>query len=207
MNQADTKNLLKSKLGFTDDAIKKLVIFHDFLLEWNNKYNLISKSTEKDIWNRHILDSAQLIKYIYNFRSASISDLGSGAGLPGLILAIYFENKPFHVKLFEKSPVKRQFLRKISKKLKLKVNIYENVYLENVSSDIIVCRAFKKLEEIIKISREIIKKSHYLIVLKGKNAQAEINNLSLSKNYSYKLKNSMTDKDSKIILFRVKKDD
>ena len=205
MNQVETKNLLKSKLGFTDDAIKKLVIFHDFLLEWNNKYNLISKSTEKDIWNRHILDSAQLIKYIYNFRSASISDLGSGAGLPGLILAIYFENKPFHVKLFEKSPIKRQFLVKISKKLKLKVNIYENVYLENVSSDIIVCRAFKKLEEIIKISREIIKKSHYLIVLKGKNAQAEINNLSLSKNYSYKLKNSMTDKDSKIILFRVKK--
>ena len=205
MNQVDIKNLLKSKLGFTDDAIKKLVIYHDSLLEWNNKYNLISKSTEKDIWNRHILDSAQLIKYIYNFRSASISDLGSGAGLPGLILAIYFENKPFHVKLFEKSPVKRQFLVKISKKLKLKVNIYENVYLENVSSDIIVCRAFKKLEEIIKISREIIKKPHYLIVLKGKNAQAEINNLSLSKHYSYKLKSSLTDKDSKIILLQVKK--
>jgi len=205
MNQVDTKNLLKSNLGFTDDAIKKLGIFHDFLLKWNNKYNLISKRTEKDIWNRHILDSAQLIKYIDNFSSASISDLGSGAGLPGLILAIYFENKPFHVKLFEKSPVKRQFLREISKKLKLKVNIYENVYLDNVSSDIIVCRAFKKLEEIIKISREIIKKSHYLIVLKGKNAQAEINNLSLSKNYSYKLKSSMTDKDSKIILLQVKK--
>ena len=205
MSRIDTKNLLKSKLGFTDDAIKKLDIFHDFLLEWNKKYNLISKSTEKDIWNRHILDSAQLIKYIDNFRSASISDLGSGAGLPGLILAIYLENKPFHVKLFEKSTVKRQFLRKISKKLKLKVDIYENVYLENVSSDIIVCRAFKKLEEIIKISREIIKKPHYLIVLKGKNAQAEINNLSLSKHYSYKLKSSLTDKDSKIILLQVKK--
>ena len=205
MSRVDTKNLLKSRLGFTDNAIKKLDIFHDFLLEWNKKYNLISKSTEKDIWNRHILDSAQLIKYIDNFRSASISDLGSGAGLPGLILAIYLENKPFHVKLFEKSPVKRQFLRKISKKLKLKVDIYENVYLENVSSDIIVCRAFKKLEEIIKISREIIKKPHYLIVLKGKNAQAEINNLSLSKHYSYKLKSSLTDKDSKIILLQVKK--
>ena len=205
MNQVDVINLLKFELGFTDDAVQKLVFFHDYLLKWNKKYNLISKSTENDIWNRHILDSAQLIKYIDNFRSSSISDLGSGAGLPGLILAIYFENKPFHVKLFEKSPVKREFLGKIIKKLNLKVNIYDNVYLEKISSDIIVCRAFKKLDEIIRISREIIKKSHYLIILKGKNAQAEIKSLSLSKNYSYKLKNSMTDKESKIILFEVKK--
>ena len=81
----------------------------------------------------------------------------------------------------------------------------DNVYLSDVSADIIVCRAFKKLKEIIKISREIVKKPHKIIILKGKDAQDEINSLSMDQNYSYKLKKSMTDVKSKIIIFEVKK--
>ena len=145
-----------------------------------------------------------MVKFIEK-KNASISDFGSGAGLPGLILAIYLENKGFHVKLVEKSPIKRSFLEEISKKLKLKVQILDNVYSSDVSADIIVCRAFKKLREIIKISREIVKKPHEIIILKGKDAQDEINNLSMDQNYSYRLKNSMTDIKSKIIIFQVKK--
>ena len=204
MRQAEAIKILKSKLGFSDKAIKKLIIFHNYLLKWNRRYNLISKSTEGQIWVRHIVDSAQLVKFIEK-KNASISDFGSGAGLPGLILAIYLENKGFHVKLVEKSPIKRSFLEEISKKLKLKVQILDNVYSSDVSADIIVCRAFKKLGEIIKISREIVKKPHEIIILKGKDAQDEINNLSMDQNYSYKLKNSMTDIKSKIIIFQVKK--
>ena len=204
MKQAEAIKILKLKLGFSDNAIKKLIIFHNYLLKCNSRYNLISKSTEEQIWARHIVDSAQLVKFIEK-KNASISDFGSGAGLPGLILAIYLENKGFHVKLVEKSPIKRSFLEEISKKLKLKVQILDNVYSSDVSADIIVCRAFKKLEEIIKISREIIKKPHDLIILKGKDAQDEINNLSLDQNYSYKLENSMTDRKSKIIVFKAKK--
>ena len=204
MRQAEAIKILKSKLGFSDKAIKKLIIFHNYLLKWNRRYNLISKSTEGQIWVRHIVDSAQLVKFIEK-KNASISDFGSGAGFPGLILALYFENKGFHVKLVEKSPIKRTFLEEISKKLKLKVQILDNVYLSDVSADIIVCRAFKKLGEIIKISREIVKKPHEIIILKGKDAQDEINNLSMDQNYSYKLKNSMTDIKSKIIIFQVKK--
>ena len=204
MRQAEAIKILKSKLGFSDKAIKKLIIFHNYLLKWNRRYNLISKSTEGQIWVRHIVDSAQLVKFIEK-KNASISDFGSGAGFPGLILAIYFENKGFHVKLVEKSPIKRTFLEEISKKLKLKVQILDNVYLSDVSADIIVCRAFKKLGEIIKISREIVKKPHEIIILKGKDAQDEINNLSMDQNYSYRLKNSMTDIKSKIIIFQVKK--
>ena len=204
MKQSEAIKILKSKLGFSDKSIKKLIIFHNYLLKWNSRYNLISKSTEDQIWSRHIIDSAQLVKFIEK-KNASISDFGSGAGFPGLILAIQLENKGFHVKLVEKSSIKRTFLREISNKLSLKVKILENVYSSDVSADVIVCRAFKKLKEIIKISREIIKKPHNLIILKGKDAQDEINNLSLDQNYSYKLENSMTDRKSKIIVFKAKK--
>ena len=205
MNRAEVINVLKNELNFTNKAIKKLINFHDFLIERNIKYNLISKSSEKEVWSRHILDSAQLVKFINIKKACSITDLGSGAGFPGMVLAIFFENTKFHVKLVEKSPVKRDFLEKTLKKLSLEVAIVDNAYKKEASSDVIVCRAFKKLPEIIKISREIMIKPHKIIILKGKDAQAEINTLSLEKNYRYSLKNSMTDEKSKIIVFEVKK--
>ena len=135
----------------------------------------------------------------------NLVDFGSGAGFPGLIIGIYAENLSFHVKLYEKSKVKRDFLISVKKNFKLKnLSIKNNVYEEPISTDVIVCRAFKKLNEILMISREIVKKPHKLIVLKGKNAQSEINNVSLESNYSYKMEKSITDDDSKIIIVEVK---
>ena len=125
MKEIEIIESLQNKLGFTNKAIKKLTVFHDYLLNWNKKYNLISKNTENHVWSRHILDSAQLVRFIKDFRSASISDLGSGAGFPGIVLAIFYEDNPFHVKLVEKSPIKRIFLEQITSKLALNVqNLY-----------------------------------------------------------------------------------
>ena len=205
MNELKVIEILRNELGFSDSSIKKLKKFHNYLLEYNKRYNLISKNTEKSIWIRHILDSAQIIKLIDESKEHNIVDFGSGAGFPGLIIGIYNENVRFHVKLYEKSPVKRAFLSNIKKKLDIKnLDIENDVYEKKIVADVIVCRAFKKLEEILKISREIVKKPHKLIILKGKNAQSEINNVSLGSNYSYKIVKSITDHDSKIIIVDVK---
>jgi len=205
MDELKVIETLKNKIGFSNSSIKKLKKFHNYLLEYNKRYNLISKNTEKSIWFRHILDSAQIIKFIEAQKIDNIVDFGSGAGFPGLIIAFYNENTRFHVKLYEKSPVKRAFLRNIKEKLDIRnLDIANDVYGEEILADIIVCRAFKKLEEILKISRETVKKPHKLIILKGKNAQSEINNVSLGSNYSYKLEKSITDDDSKIIIVDAK---
>ena len=205
MDELKAIEVIKNKLGFSDLSIKKLKKFHNYLLEYNKRYNLISKKTEKSIWIRHILDSAQIIMFIDVSKDQNIVDFGSGAGFPGLIIAFYNENKRFHVKLYEKSPVKRVFLSNIKEKLDIRnLDIGNDVYGEEILADVIVCRAFKKLEEILKISRETVKKPHKLIILKGKNAQSEINNVSLGFNYSYKLEKSITDDDSKIIIVNVK---
>ena len=205
MSVKNVIKLLKSELEFSDSSIDKLKIFHDYLLDYNRKYNLISKSTEKNIWFRHILDSAQILKFLDRKKANNIADFGSGAGFPGLILAIQSKNNLFHVKLYEKSSVKRDFLNEIKEKLDLKnVEVKGDIYENEITSNTIICRAFKKLKEIINISREMIKKPHKLIILKGKNAQSEINNVSLGTNYSYKFKNSITDQDSKIILVEAK---
>ena len=172
MQEHDVIKILQEDLKFTDQSIDKLKMLETELLKANEKHNFISKSTETQIWSRHILDSAQLVKYI-NFKRGSLSDLGSGAGFPGLVLAIYNQNFNFHVKLYEKSTVKREFLDEMISKLKIKASLFSNVFVNKIESDYIISRAFKKLDEIIQVSREIAKKPHKLIVLKGQNAQEE----------------------------------
>jgi len=199
MQEQEVIKILQEELEFTDQSIDKLKMLETELLKANAKHNFIAKSTESHIWLRHILDSAQLIKYI-NFKSGSLSDLGSGAGFPGLILAIYNQNFNFHVKLYEKSPVKRKFLDEMIGKLKIKASLFSNVFDDKIESDYIISRAFKKLEKIIQVSREIAKKPHKLIILKGQNAQKEAIKAFKSYKYSYKLEKSMTDEKSKIII-------
>ena len=204
MQDHEVINILQNQLHFSSKTITKINIFIDELLKANKKHNFISKSTENNIWHRHILDSAQLVKFI-DFSKGSLSDLGSGAGFPGLILALFNTNNDFHVKLYEKSPVKRAFLEDICNKLSIKVQIRGNIYEEMIDSDYIVTRAFKKLEAIIQVSREIAKKSHKLIILKGQNAQEDLENAFIKQKYDYKLEKSITNEESKIIIVNFKK--
>jgi len=204
MQQLEVINILKNSLNFSDNSIKKLKIFTNLLLKENQNYNLIAKSTENQIWYRHILDSAQLVKFI-DFDLKSLADLGTGAGFPGLVVEIFNKNKAFHVKLYEKSQVKRRFLTGVIKELDLNAQVLGDVRDEVLDTDVIICRAFKKLHQVIQVSREIAKKPHKLIVLKGQNAQQEIKNSLKTKKYPYKLERSMTNKDSNIILMEINK--
>ena len=123
-----------------------------------------------------------------------------------IIIAIFNKNPHFHVKLYEKSRVKTKFLTYVCKKLNIRAEIYDNDYrTHDISSDYIVSRAFKKLEEHIRISREIIKVSHKLIILKGKKAEEEIKQLNSDFNYSYSLEKSITSPDSRIVIVKIKK--
>ena len=204
MQDKEVINILQKQLNFTSKSIAALKIFVDALINANKKHNFISKSTEADIWHRHVLDCAQLVKFI-DFSGGSLSDLGSGAGFPGLVLAIFNSNQEFHVKLYEKSPVKRAFLKEIINKLSINVEIKGNIYEEIVDSDYLVCRAFKKLEVIIQFSREIAKKSHKIIVLKGQNAQEDLKKAFKREKYDYIIKDSITNKSSKIVIVDIKK--
>tara|TARA_B100001173_G_C15948889_1_gene530438 strand:+ start:550 stop:1170 length:621 start_codon:yes stop_codon:yes gene_type:complete len=201
MDEKKTKYLLKNQLKFTENNIKSLEILSSELIAYNKRYNLIGKSTEKAIWNRHILDSAQLVKFINFKNNESLSDLGSGAGFPGLVLGVFNKNPLFHVKLYEKSKVKADFLEKISKILKINVKVIrDSLYEQKIESETIVCRAFKKFPELMRISREMIKKPHKLIVLKGKSAQIEINKAFKEEKFEYRIENSLTNEKSKIVI-------
>ena len=202
-SKVKSKLVLAKNLNFNHNKLQKTELFVNEVLSYNKKYNLISKNSEKDIWHRHVLDSAQLIKYIDPKKFSSLSDLGTGAGFPGIMLSIFYSDiLTFHVKLYEKSKVKINFIRGVIEKLGLKnTSIYDNDYQSHIlNSDYIVCRAFKKLPEILRISRETAKKPHKLIVMLGKSAQEELNKASKDSINKYKLVTSITSSDSKILL-------
>tara|TARA_B110000967_G_scaffold89612_1_gene92183 strand:+ start:4382 stop:5002 length:621 start_codon:yes stop_codon:yes gene_type:complete len=206
MTEKEVKSILFNKLKFSQDSIYKLEAFSRELVDYNNKFNLIGKSTIDTIWERHILDSAQLVKFIDFRDNISVSDLGTGAGFPGIVLAIFNTNLKFHVKLYEKSRVKTKFLISICDKLNIKATIYTDDYRShNIDGEYVVSRAFKKLEEHLRISRETIKVNHTLIILKGKSAEEEIKQLNKNFKYSYTLEKSITSAESKIMIINFKK--
>ena len=202
-SKVESKLVLAKNLNFNDKKLDLIELFVQEVINYNQKYNLISRNSEKDIWNRHVLDSAQLVKYIDHKNFNSLADLGTGAGFPGIILSIFYSDiLTFHVKLYEKSKVKVKFIKAIIKKLGLNnVYVYDNDYqYHKIDTDYFVCRAFKKLPEILRISRETLKKPHKLIVMLGKSAQDELNKASKGMIYKYKLVPSITESDSKILL-------
>ena len=113
------------------ETIISLNEYEKLLLEANKDLNLIGKSTEKNIWTRHFLDSFQVIDFI-DKNDKSLIDLGSGAGFPGLILALAAKDRkiPLKVKLVEKSPKKAKFLNEIIDELNLNVEVLHLNILE-----------------------------------------------------------------------------
>ena len=116
----------------------------------NKEINLISKKTAEkiDIRERHVIDSAQIIDFV-DLNSISITDLGSGSGMPGVIIAIMLKNmkKNIKINLYEKSYHKSHFLREVSEKLNLKIEVFQkNIFeLNNLKTGTIMSRAFKPM--------------------------------------------------------------
>ena len=113
------------------ETIISLKIYEDLLIKANKSFNLVGKSTINNIWSRHFLDSVQVIDFIEK-NDNSLIDLGSGAGFPGLILALAAKDRkiPLKVKLVEKSPKKAKFLNEIIDELNLNVEVLHLNILE-----------------------------------------------------------------------------
>ncbi len=181
----------------SETQIKNLEDFVNLLLQENNQFNFIGKSTIEDIWNRHILDSAQLLKFIEN-KNLKFADFGSGAGFPGLVLSI-LGLKEIH--LVEKAFRKSDFLRRAksfsSNRVFVQQTVLEN--LTNVEFDSILSRALAPLDKLLDYSIKFLKKDGYCLFLKGKNLEKEI---AVAKNkfkFDYELHPSLTSSESNII--------
>ena len=185
------------------ETISSLIKYEELLIKSNKSLNLIGKSTINQIWNRHFLDSAQVIDFI-DKNQKTLVDLGSGAGFPGLVLSILAQERkiPLKIKLIEKSKRKINFLKEIITKLNLNASaIYQNVEDEKFyfNDDTFVARAFKPLPKIFELMHKKAKNFNKIIIFLGKNGKDGL--LQASKNWDikYKQRMSITSNDSFII--------
>ena len=161
------------------DSKQDIEKYIKILLDWQKHVNLISKNTIPDLQKRHVLDSAQLWKYIPD-SSKTLTDVGSGGGFPGIILGILnkWAGSSLKITLIESDSKKAIFLSEVNRQLKLDLNILtERVEkVEYLKSDVITARAFSELNQIVVLCKKIVSRETILILPKGKGYQEEIKN-------------------------------
>ena len=192
------------------ETITSLKKYEDILINANKALNLVGKSTINDIWTRHFLDSVQVIDFI-DKKDKTLMDLGSGAGFPGLVLAVALKDRkiPIKIKLVEKSPKKVKFLKDLIDKLNLNVEVHnQNVLEEQIvfTDDVFVARAFKPLAIILELIHNKAKKWKKIFIFLGKTGKNELLQASKIWDIEYKQRVSVTSNDSIVIeINRLKK--
>ena len=203
----DSYNRLNS-LNVSRETYLDFEIFISMIIQKNKEINIISQESSKIelIRNRHIVDSAQIIDFV-NLNENTTTDLGTGGGLPGIIIAIILKNikKNMKIYLYEKSHHKSTFLREVSKKLKLKTEIIQkNIFqLKNIETGTIMSRAFKPMPVVLDLVHENFSSYKNLIFFMGKSGKKILENSLKNWDLEYIEKKSLTNQDS--FLLNIKK--
>ena len=192
------------------ETITSLIKYENTLIKANKTLNLVGNSTIKEIWTRHFLDSVQVIDFI-DKNDNTLVDIGSGAGFPGLVLAITLKDKKItpKIKLIEKSPKKVKFLKNLINELHLNVEVINKNILEEpikFFDDVFITRAFKPLNMILQLMHNKAKNWKKIFIFLGKTGKKELLQASKSWDIEYKQRVSVTSNDSIVIeINRLKK--
>ncbi len=174
------------------------------ILEKNKKINIIGQSTssKKAIIERHIIDSAQIIDFV-DLNSNTTTDIGSGGGMPGIIVAIILKNMKnnMNVHLYEKSYHKSHFLRDVSEKLNLNTKVFQkNIFeIKNLETGTIMSRAFKPMPVVLNLVYENFSKYKNLIFFMGQSGKKIFENSKKNWEMEYVEKKSLTNEESFLI--------
>ena len=204
LTNIDTYEKFSSHVFVSRETYDRLCLFQKILIKWQKSINLISKNTIENTWERHFLDSAQLYKFVRDIEG-NIIDFGSGAGFPGMVLAIMGKK---NIHLVESDYKKCVFLKEIAMLTETDITIH-NCRIEElnfINADLVTCRALASLKNLIHYVEVFINKSlgerqQYpkLLFLKGKLYFSEIIELSKIKKISFEEYPSITDKDGRIL--------
>jgi 16S rRNA (guanine527-N7)-methyltransferase len=209
MDQEILKSYLKiNGLNVSRETFLDFEKYISMIIEKNKKINIISQNTssKKTIIERHINDSAQIIDFV-DFNSNTTIDLGSGGGLPGIVVAIILKNMKnnMHVHLYEKSYHKSGFLREVSEKLNLNTKVFQkNIFeLKNLETGTVMSRAFKPMPVVLDLVYENFSKYKNLIFFMGKNGKKIFEESKDDWDLEYVERKSLTNEDS--FLLNIKK--
>ena len=170
------ENLIE-KYNVSRETIAKLKAYETSLSEWQAKFNLVSNNSLSEAWNRHFLDSVQLIEYIPN-NAKTLLDFGSGAGFPGMVIAVVVAEKQPKLKITLVESIKKKtlYLNVVRELCGVNVDII-NDRIENLKpqkADVITSRAMCNLSDLLKYAYRFTTKNTIMLFPKGKNYQTEL---------------------------------
>jgi 16S rRNA (guanine527-N7)-methyltransferase len=179
------------------ETIDKLEAYAALLREESARQNLISASTLANLWDRHILDSAQLVRF-EPATGAAWADVGSGAGLPGIVLACIVAGP---VTLIEPRRLRADFLHRVCESLQLNATVVVGkAERAEGKHDVITARAVGNLSELLRISAHLSTRNTVWVLPKGRGANAELAEAQLAWQGVFHVEQSVTDADSKIVV-------
>ena len=193
-----------NSLNVSRETYLDFELFISMIIEKNKEINIISQETEKNeaIRERHIIDSAQIIDFV-DLNSNTTSDLGTGGGMPGLIVAIVMKKMKNNMKinLYEKSYHKCVFLKEVSKKLNLNTDVIQKdiFTVKNIETGTIMSRAFKPMPIILDLVNQNFRKYKNIILFMGKTGRKILNDTLKEWDLEYEEKKSLTNEDSFIL--------
>ena len=191
-------------LNVSRETCNDLECLISMIQEKNKEINIISKKTDEKwvIRERHILDSAQIVDFV-DLNSNTTCDLGTGGGMPGLIVAIAMKKikNTMKINLYEKSYNKCVFLKEVSKKLNLNTEIiHKDIFtVKNIETGTIMSRAFKPMPVILNLVRENFKKYKNIIFFMGSSGKKILNETLKEWDLDYEVKKSLTNDESFIL--------
>ena len=195
-----TLNKLKNTFSINSSQEIKLIKFLKELTIYNKHTNLVGKSTLVNPWRSHILDCIQVSPFIKN-RNSTILDMGTGPGLPGLVLAIIgYKN----VNLVDSNRKKINFVKHISKKLDISVKIFLSRIekLNNSKFDFLISRALANLNKLFIYSHKLTDKDTVLIFLKGKKVKNEIQEAKKIWSFNSEIYPSQSDERGSVLIIK-----
>ena len=160
------------------ETLDRLTTYAQLLVERNAQLNLVADSTLVDLWRRHFLDSAQLVDQLPSGAKVMV-DLGSGAGFPGLVLAILLRDDPrfegFHMNLIDATQKKCRFLEEVAAATQTPVQVHWSRAEDmRMSADVVMARALAPLKKLLRVAFPFFKTGTVGLFLKGKNADQEL---------------------------------
>ncbi len=195
---------LENKYNVSRETIDKLKTYEGSLKEWQNKFNLVSKSSLENAWIRHFCDSVQLIKYIPE-TARVVFDFGSGAGFPGMVLAVLLAEKmpKTHINLVESIKKKTLYLNAVKEMLQLNNVTIINERIEKIkktTADVITSRAMCNLSDLLGYAYPFTHKNTIMIFPKGRTFQTEIEEAQKKWVFNYKIETNETNEEGKILI-------
>ena len=187
--------------GATPSAIAALQVYRDMLADWNTRMNLVGPSALASFWRRHAYDSAQLLSFAP--QAKVWADLGSGAGLPGIVLAILLRDAPgAHVHLVESMVKRTRFLAEVAARLDLPVTIHTR-RAEEMSPppglDIVTARACAPLSRLLSFAYPCLRAGAGGLFLKGRDAEQELTEARQAWHFEVRLHTSLSDPSGRVI--------